>query len=107
MNYFAVIRRFPMLTADEEHTLAAHWRERGNEVAAHRLLTSHLRLVAKIAIGYRRYGPPISDLISEGNIGLLQAIKRYDPDKRVGSRHTPPGGSRQQSKITSCARGRL
>jgi RNA polymerase sigma-32 factor len=80
-NYFKEIRRFPMLKADEEYMLAARWRERGDGSAAHRLSTSHLRLVVKTAIGYRRYGLPISDLISEGNIGLMQAIKRFDPDK--------------------------
>jgi RNA polymerase sigma-32 factor len=80
-NYFKEIRRFPMLKADEEYMLAARWRERGDGSAAHRLLTSHLRLVVKIAIGYRRYGLPIPDLISEGNIGLMQAIRRFDPDK--------------------------
>ena len=83
VNYFAEIRRFPMLKAEEEYMLAARWRERGDGSAAHRLLTSHLRLVAKIAIGYRGYGLPTSDLISEGNIGLMQAIKRFDPDKRI------------------------
>jgi len=82
-NYFADIRRFPMLKAEEEHILAARWRERGDPTAAHKLVTSHLRLAAKIAIGYRRYGLPVSDLISEGNIGLMQAIKRFDPDKHV------------------------
>jgi RNA polymerase sigma-32 factor len=80
-SYFQEIRRFPMLKAEEEYVLAARWRERGDGRAAHRLLTSHLRLVAKIAIGYRRYGVPISDLISEGHIGLMQAIKRFDQDK--------------------------
>jgi len=83
MSYLENIRRFPILSVEEEHTLATRWRERGDESAAHRLLTSHLRLVAKIAMGYRRKGLPISDLISEGNIGLLQAIKRFDPGKGV------------------------
>jgi RNA polymerase sigma-32 factor len=82
-NYFAEIRRFPMLEAEEEHMLAARWREAGDRSAAHRLLTSHLRLVAKIAAGYRRYGLPASDLISEGNVGLVQAIERFDPDRGV------------------------
>jgi RNA polymerase sigma-32 factor len=80
-NYFEEIRRFPMLKADEEYALAARWRERGDGSAAHRILTSHLRLVAKVAIGYGNYGLPTSDLISEGNVGLMQAIKRFDPDK--------------------------
>jgi RNA polymerase sigma-32 factor len=70
-----------MLKADEEHMLAERWHQCGDSSAAHQLLNSHLRLVAKIAIGYRRYGLLISDLISEGNIGLMQAIKRFDPDK--------------------------
>ena len=83
-SYFKEIRRFPMLEAEEEYALAASWRERGDGSAAHRVLTSHLRLVAKVAIGYRSYGLPTSDLISEGNIGLMQAIRRFDPDK--GSR---------------------
>jgi RNA polymerase sigma-32 factor len=80
-SYFQEIRRFPMLKAEEEHMLAARWRERGDGSAAHRLSTSHLRLVVKTAIGYRRYGLPISDLISEGHVGLMQAVKCYDPDK--------------------------
>ena len=83
VSYFQEIRRFPMLKADDEYVLALRWRENGDGSAAHQLLTSHLRLVAKIAIAHRRYGLPTSDLISEGNIGLLQAIKRFDPDKGV------------------------
>ena len=83
VSYFQEIRCFPMLKAEEEYLLAVRWRERGDGSAAHQLLTSHLRLVAKIAIAYRRYGLPTSDLISEGNIGLLQATKRFDPDKGV------------------------
>jgi RNA polymerase sigma-32 factor len=82
-TYFVEIRRFPMLKAEEEYMLAARWRERADGSAAHQLLTSHLRLVAKIAMGYRKYGLPTSDLISEGNIGLMQAINRFDPDKGV------------------------
>jgi RNA polymerase sigma-32 factor len=83
VSYFQEIRAFPMLEAEEEYMLAVRWREHGEESAAHQLLTSHLRLVAKIAMAYRRYGLPTSDLISEGNIGLLQAIERFDPDKGV------------------------
>lgn len=82
-SYFKEIRRFPMLKAEEELLLVARWREIGDEGAAHKLLTSHLRFVAKIASGYRGYGLPTSDLISEGNIGLIQALDRFDPDKGV------------------------
>ena len=82
-RYFEEIRRFPMLKAEEEYVLAARWREHGDGSAAHRPMTSHLRLVAKITIGYRSYGLPVSDLISEGNIGLMQAIKRFDPEKGI------------------------
>jgi RNA polymerase sigma-32 factor len=75
------IRRFPMLEPQEEYMLAKSWREHGDRDAAHRLVTSHLRLVAKIAMGYRGYGLPISEVISEGNVGLMQAVKRFEPDK--------------------------
>ncbi|HLI21862.1 MAG TPA: RNA polymerase sigma factor RpoH [Stellaceae bacterium] len=80
-RYLQEIRRFPMLNADEEYMLAKRWREHGDPEAAHRLVTSHLRLVAKIAMGYRGYGLPISELISEGNVGMMQAVKRFDPDR--------------------------
>src|ERR1700740_2595625 len=80
-RYFQEIRRFPMLKAEEERVLAARCRERDDGNDAHQLLTSHLRLVAKVAMGYRGYGLPISDLISEGNIGLMEAVKRFDPDR--------------------------
>jgi len=79
--YLAQIKKFPMLDAEEEYLLAKNWRERGNLKSAHKLVTSHLRLVAKIAMGYRGYGLPVSELISEGNIGLMQAVKKFDPDK--------------------------
>jgi RNA polymerase sigma-32 factor len=79
--YLEQIRRFPMLEPHEEYMLAKCWREHGDRNAAQRLVTSHLRLVAKIAIGYRGYGLPISEVISEGNIGLMQAVKRFEPDK--------------------------
>ena len=72
-----------MLKAEEECLLAQRWRDGGDASAAHRLLTSHLRLVAKVAMGYRRYGLSTSDLISEGNIGLMQALKRFDPERGV------------------------
>jgi RNA polymerase sigma-32 factor len=80
-HYFEQIRRFPMLERQEEYLLAKRWRGHGDRDAAHRLVTSHLRLVTKIASGYRGYGLPISEVISEGNIGLLQAVERFDPEK--------------------------
>ena len=80
-RYLDEIRKFPMLEPGEEYMLAKRWREHGDRDAAHRLVTSHLRLVAKIAMGYRGYGLPISEVVSEGNVGLMQAIKRFDPDK--------------------------
>ena len=80
-RYMAEIGQFPILRKDEEYTLAKNWHEHEDIDAAHALVTSHLRLVAKIAMGYRGYGLPISDLISEGNIGLMKAVKRFDPDK--------------------------
>ncbi|WP_436638816.1 RNA polymerase sigma factor RpoH [Microbaculum sp. FT89] len=80
-RYLSEIRRFPMLEPNEEFMLAKNWREQGDREAAHRLVTSHLRLVAKIAMGYRGYGLPIGEIISEGNVGLMQAVKRFEPDK--------------------------
>lgn len=80
-RYLDEIRKFPMLEPTEEFTLAKTWRDHGDREAAHRLVTSHLRLVAKIAMGYRGYGLPISEVVSEGNVGLMQAVKRFDPDK--------------------------
>jgi RNA polymerase sigma-32 factor len=80
-RYLEEIRRFPMLEAEEESVLAKRWREHGDADAAHKLVTSHLRLVAKIAVGYRGYGLPLSEVISEGNVGLMQAAKRFDPQK--------------------------
>ena len=80
-RYLAEIRRFPMLEPQEEYMLARSWREHGDRDAAHRLVTSHLRLVAKIAMGYRGYGLPIGEVISEGNVGLMQAVKRFEPEK--------------------------
>jgi RNA polymerase sigma-32 factor len=79
--YLSQIKKFPMLDAEEEYMLAKNWRENGNLQSAHKLVTSHLRLVAKIAMGYRGYGLPVSELISEGNIGLMQAVKKFDPNK--------------------------
>jgi RNA polymerase sigma-32 factor len=80
-RYLEEIRRFPMLQPQEEYMLAKSWREHGDRNAAHKLVTSHLRLVAKIAMGYRGYGLPISEVISEGNVGLMQAVKRFEPEK--------------------------
>ncbi len=80
-HYLAEIRRFPMLEPQEEYMLAKRWREHGDTEAAHKLVTSHLRLVAKIAMGYRGYGLPISEVVSEGNVGLMQAVKRFEPEK--------------------------
>ena len=80
-RYLDEIRQFPMLEPDEEYMLAKSWREHEDSESAHRLITSHLRLVAKIAMGYRGYGLPISEVISEGNVGLMQAVKRFEPEK--------------------------
>ena len=80
-RYLEEIRQFPMLEPQEEYMLAKSWREHGDRDAAHRLVTSHLRLVARIAMGYRGYGLPMSEVVSEGNVGLMQAVKRFEPDK--------------------------
>ncbi len=80
-RYLSEFKRFPMLEPQEEYILATRWREHGDREAAHKLVTSHLRLVAKIAMGYRGYGLPIGEVISEGNVGLMQAVRRFEPDK--------------------------
>ena len=80
-RYLQEIRKFPMLEPEQEYMLAKRWKEHEDPEAAHRLVTSHLRLVAKIAMGYRGYGLPLSELISEGNVGMMQAVKRFDPDR--------------------------
>src|SRR5881396_2496545 len=80
-RYLSEIRKFPLLEPQEEFMLAKRWREHGDSKAAHKLVTSHLRLVAKIAMGYRGYGLPLAELISEGNVGMMQAVKRFDPDR--------------------------
>ena len=80
-KYLTEIKKFPMLSAEEEYMLAKNWRNRGDLKSAQKLVTSHLRLVAKIAMGYRGYGLPVSELVSEGNIGLMQAVKKFDPEK--------------------------
>jgi len=81
IGYLEEIRRFPLLEPQDEYMLAKRWREHGDRDAAHKLVTSHLRLVAKIAVGYRGYGLPISEVVSEGNVGLMHAIKRFEPEK--------------------------
>src|SRR5664280_2812757 len=105
-HYLEKIRRFPMLERQEEYLLAKRWREHGDRYAAHKLVTSHLRLVTKIARDYRGYGLPISEAISEGNVGLMQAVERFEPEKGFRLPPTPCGGSRRRSRNTSCARGR-
>ncbi|MGY4568484.1 MULTISPECIES: RNA polymerase sigma factor RpoH [Bradyrhizobium] len=80
-RYLVEIRKFPLLSAEEEFTCAKRWRELGDRDAAYRLVTSHLRLAAKVAMKYRRYGLPIADLVSEANLGLMQAVKRFEPDR--------------------------
>src|SRR6202790_5765338 len=86
-RYLQEIRKFPMLTPEEELALAHRWRDTEDMEAAHKLVTSHLRLVAKIAMGYRGYGLPVGELISEGNVGMMQAVKGFDPHR--GSRRAP------------------
>jgi len=100
-RYLQQIRQLPMLTAEEELSLAKRWRDKEDVDAAHKLVTSHLRLVAKIAMGYRGYGLPIGEMIGEGNIGMMQAVKRFEPDRGFRC-----GGSGWQSKNTSCIPGR-
>jgi RNA polymerase sigma-32 factor len=102
---FWELRRFPMLEPHEEFTLAKRWCEHGDPDAAHRLVTSHLRLVVKIAKGYRGYGLPISDVISEGNVGLMQALERFEPEKGFRLATYAAWWIRQQSRNTSCAPG--
>ena len=80
-RYLSEIRKFPLLSAEDEYMFAKRWREHEDPEAARRLVTSHLRLVAKIAMGYRGYGLPVSEIVSEGNVGLMQAVKRFEPDK--------------------------
>jgi len=80
-KYLSEIKKFPMLSKENEYMLAKNWKERGNLKSAHKLVTSHLRLVAKIAMGYRGYGLPLNEMVSEGNIGLMQAVKKFEPEK--------------------------
>ena len=111
-RYLEEIRRFPMLQPQEEYMLAKRYQEHEDTSAAHKLVTSHLRLVAKIAMGYRGYGLPIGEVISEGNVGLMQAVKKFEPERgfrlagaRLPAAPMPCGGSRLRSRNTSCARG--
>src|SRR5260221_12114577 len=92
-GYLQEIRKFPMLQPEEEFMLAQRWREHADLEAAHRLVTSHLRLVAKIAVGYRGYGLPLNELISEGNVGMMQAVKRFDPERGFRPATHSMGGS--------------
>ena len=80
-SYLAQIKKFPILSAEEEYMLAKNWKDKGHLKSAHKLVTSHLRLVAKIAMGYRGYGLPVSEMVSEGNIGLMKAVKKFEPEK--------------------------
>ena len=105
-RYLEEIRRFPMLEPQEEFMLAKSWREHGDRDAAHKLVTSHLRLVAKIAMGYRGYGLPISEVISEGNVGLMQAVRRFEPERASASPPMQCGGSKRRPRNTSCVHGR-
>ncbi len=86
-RYLSEIRKFPMLEPQQEYMFAKRWREHDDRDAAHHLVTSHLRLVAKIAMGYRGYGLPISEVVSEGNVGLMQAVKRFEPEKGFRTRY--------------------
>ena len=105
-RYLQEIRKFPMLEKQQEFMLAKRWAEHEDTGAAEQMVTSHLRLVAKIAMGYRGYGLPIGEVISEGNVGLMQAVKKFDPDKGFRFRPMPCGGSVPPSRNMSCAHGR-
>lgn len=105
-RYLDEIRRFPMLQPEQEYMLAKRWREHGDREAAHQLVTSHLRLVAKIAMGYRGYGLPLGEVVSEGNIGLMQAVSVSSRRKAFGSPPMRCGGSGPRSRNISCAPGR-
>ena len=104
-RYLAEIRRFPLLEPHEEFMLAKRWREHDDRNAAHKLVTSHLRLVVKIAMGYRGYGLPISEVISEGNVGLMQAIKRFEPERGFRLATYAMWSSKPPSRNTSSAPG--
>ena len=104
-RYLQDIRKFPMLEQDEEYMLARRWRDDGDVESAHKLVTSHLRLVAKIAMGYRGYGLPLSELISEGNVGMMQAVKRFDPERGFRLATYAMWWIRPPSRSTSCIPG--
>src|SRR6478735_3132238 len=106
-HYLDEIRRFPMLEPQQEYMLARSWREHGDREAAHQLVTSHLRLVAKIAMGYRGYGLPISEVVSEGNVGLMQAVKRFEPEKGFRLATYAMWWSKAKSKISALDEGDL
>jgi len=105
-SYFERIRDYPMLEVGEERLLAKRWREKGDSAAAHKLITSHLRLVVKIAMRYRGYGLPISETVSEGSIGLVQAVKRFEPDRGFRLATYAIWWIRLRFKSMSCAPGR-
>lgn len=105
-RYLDEIRKFPMLEPQEEYMLGKRYAEHGDRDAAHKLVTSHLRLVAKIAMGYRGYGLPIGEVVSEGNVGLMQAVKSSIRNAVSVWPPMPCGGSRLRSRNISCARGR-
>jgi RNA polymerase sigma-32 factor len=104
-RYLAEIKKFPLLAPEQEYMLAKRFQEHGDPEAAAQLVTSHLRLVAKIAMGYRGYGLPTSELISEGNIGLMQGVKNSSRTAASAWRPMPCGGSAPRSRNTSCGRG--
>ena len=106
-RYLDEIRKFPMLQPDQEYMLAKRWREHDDRDAAHKLVTSHLRLVAKIAMGYRGYGLPIGEVVSEGNVGLMQAVKRFEPEKGFRLATYAMWWIKASIRNTSCAPGRL
>jgi RNA polymerase sigma-32 factor len=97
-RYLSEIRKFPLLVPEEEYMFAKRWKEHEDPEAAKKLVTSHLRLVAKIAMGYRGYGLPISEIVAEGNVGLMQAVKRFEPEKGSGLPPMRCGGSRPPSR---------
>ena len=105
-RYMQEIRKFPMLDPEEEYMLAKRWVEEQDTQAAHKMVTSHLRLAAKIAMGYRGYGLPQAEVISEANVGLMQAVKRFDPEKGFVWQPMPCGGSVRAFRNISCAVGR-